>query len=489
MSDSNLPKKARKLSVSLLFSLTIHLGILFIISLLGSGEKTPEPPTIVVTQDWVPPEDEVKRPEPIIITKPLDPTPVDVTTEPVVAETNPVTPVDIDCPIDEPPVEDIGALMDLPPADTASELPVLAILNNGSPSSSGPGKPFGTRSGPKFNPNTVKNGIDQPVIDAVEAALKWLATHQEPDGSWDATKYEGQETGEKMAETAIALLAFLGAGQSEISGEYKTTVRAGVRYLNSIVDAHRQKNKGLNFGRTYGSSIILMALSEASIFGSSPLTKSNANAIAEALIKSHQGTQEGWLYNGAGDDFSVSGWVALALKSAKMADLPALKDKNFKATYLSYKDWVHKTMANPETGMARYRGDGDINKGSRNMSLVAMVVKHGMSYDMKDPFMQKAVQHGETWAKALLPEKPRDSYGIYYGTLAAYMCDDKFWELWNAKMKVCLVKSQRQGEVQQFGGSWDPTDSHTGKHGGRVMDTALFALCLEVYYRYDRNGA
>jgi len=48
-----------------------------------------------------------------------------------------------------------------------------------------------------------------------------------------------------------------------------------------------------------------------------------------------------------------------------------------------------------------------------------------------------------------------------------------------------LIKTQRDGPVQQLGGSWDPTKDSTGKYGGRVLTTALAALCLEVYYRYD----
>ena len=34
-------------------------------------------------------------------------------------------------------------------------------------------------------------------------------------------------------------------------------------------------------------------------------------------------------------------------------------------------------------------------------------------------------------------------------------------------------------------GSWDPID-RWGDDGGRVYSTAVLAMCLEVYYRYDK---
>jgi hypothetical protein len=52
-------------------------------------------------------------------------------------------------------------------------------------------------------------------------------------------------------------------------------------------------------------------------------------------------------------------------------------------------------------------------------------------------------------------------------------------------MKKSLVSTQRQGAPKDMGGSWDPTPGHFGEKGGRIFTTAVLALCLEVYYRYD----
>ena len=445
--------------------------------------KPPIEVTIITTPE-PPKEDEIR---PVIKDLDFPPTTLVDIKKDVVTPQDPTPLPTIENPIDIADVntnEKPDATFALPSVDSATATPVIAILNPSSSPSTGGGIPGRRTASTREKIRTTDT--DLPSIQSVEAALKWLALHQESDGSWDATKYEGTDNGERTAETAIALLAFLGYGQSEVSGQYKENVRKGIRYLNNVVDKRCKDKKELLFGRTYGSALVLMALSESTLFSANPLTKRNANALAEYLIQAHGGTDAGWHYKGPGDDFSVSGWVALALKSAYMAKLPSLKDKLYDNTVSNYKNWVHTNMANPLTGMARYNQKA--KQETRNMSLVAIVVKSFMHYDKKDPFMKKASEHGPVWTKELLGDTPKDSYGIYYGSLAAFMSNGPFWKVWNDSMKVCLVKSQCQGDPKALGGSWNPTPSHTGKMGGRVMDTALFVLSLEACYRFDRSS-
>lgn len=350
------------------------------------------------------------------------------------------------------------------------------------------------------------------VLDAVGLALRWLAAHQLPDGSWPLIKGEVSKKGEgnvkeakkpagkivkkaeseeeaqkKMSEgkssreirasiTGTALLAFLGAGHSETMGQYKGTVRKGINYLNQYL----LDNPGHLLGKTYGASIVLMALAEASIFSSSPLTTKNANVLAKKLRDVYDG--EGWGYKGGGDDFSVSGWVALGLKSGRQADLKALRNEEVEALFDKYGVWVNK-MTNPETGEGMYRPG---KKGSRAMSWVGMFQKQFLGFPKEDPFLLKA---GEVSVKDV-PKvfssigKGMDEYEIYYGTLAAFQQQGPFWKAWNPAMQNSLLSLQREGPVEKLGGSWDPSSKHVGKDGGRVMTTAIYTLCLEVYYRY-----
>jgi ATP-dependent helicase HrpB len=79
-----------------------------------------------------------------------------------------------------------------------------------------------------------------------------------------------------------------------------------------------------------------------------------------------------------------------------------------------------------------------------------------------------------------------DMYYWYYATLALHQVGGAPWKAWDAAMKPAIVATQRRdGDWCQYRGSWDPVDPW-GADGGRVYATATMAMCLEVYYRYDR---
>ena len=78
-------------------------------------------------------------------------------------------------------------------------------------------------------------------------------------------------------------------------------------------------------------------------------------------------------------------------------------------------------------------------------------------------------------------------YYWYYGTLCTFQQGGDIWKRWNTAMKTTLVDLQRKGGDDD--GSWDPENTPGGGNAwgamwGRVGQTALSALCLEVYYRY-----
>ena len=112
---------------------------------------------------------------------------------------------------------------------------------------------------------------------AVEAALKWLARNQEPDGRWSAAKHhagrggvvEGQQrhaTG-LQADTGVsglALLALLGSGHTHQRGSHQQTVQNGLEFL-----LRQQRSDGClagnstTFAQMYCHGIATLALCEA----------------------------------------------------------------------------------------------------------------------------------------------------------------------------------------------------------------------------------
>ena len=82
-----------------------------------------------------------------------------------------------------------------------------------------------------------------------------------------------------------------------------------------------------------------------------------------------------------------------------------------------------------------------------------------------------------------------DEYYWYYGTLSMYQYGGDEWNQWNEAMRDLLISEQSTNG--NFVGSWDPRGAW-GRYGGRIYQTALSTLCLEVYYRflplYQLNG-
>jgi hypothetical protein len=80
-----------------------------------------------------------------------------------------------------------------------------------------------------------------------------------------------------------------------------------------------------------------------------------------------------------------------------------------------------------------------------------------------------------------------DYYAWYYAALALFQFDGPdgpLWSKWNKGMLQSLVASQNPRTSGCKNGSWEPSD-RWGCEGGRVYATALNALTLEVYYRYE----
>jgi len=77
-------------------------------------------------------------------------------------------------------------------------------------------------------------------------------------------------------------------------------------------------------------------------------------------------------------------------------------------------------------------------------------------------------------------------YYWYYATLAMFQVGGEAWSKWEGALKSQVVDKQRHDtDFCMYKGSWDNIDPW-GPDGGRVYSTAACALCLEVWYRYDK---
>jgi hypothetical protein len=188
-------------------------------------------------------------------------------------------------------------------------------------------------------------------------------------------------------------------------------------------------------------------------------------------------------------DPSITGWMLMAVKSARLAGL-----RTDAAAFQGGVKLLDSATATKgrDAGKTTYRHNGG-NKGRwQSMTGVSLFCRLLMGYDRGDPALVRQADLLATeppdWKRMAGGDQGHSMYYWYYGTLAMFQMGGRHWGGWNARMKSALVPNQRQGgpldgSVRDVDGSWDPV-SYWGLRGGRVYTTALNALTLEVYYRY-----
>ena len=385
----------------------------------------------------------------------------------------------------------------------------------------GRGGAFGDRGGHRNLTTGSKGG--KRTEDALEDALRWLAAHQSPDGGWEcegwrkwcdlkpATQGEGLTGAGKanydVGVTGLSLLAFLGAGYTNRSdGLFGRVVGQGLKYLRNAQDAEGCFGNRATGHYVYNHAVASLAMVEAYGMTGSSIYKSPTQKALD-FIAITRNPYFAWRYGvKPGDnDTSVTGWMMMALKSAKLINAADMKlGKSPSLTYDEeafdgIKSWIEK-MTDPDTGRVGYqqRGTGPARPEalsdrfpadkSESMTAVGMLARIFMG---ENPKSSDVIKKGADICARLLPvwnaqDGSIDMYYWYYATLAMYQVGGEPWKKWEGAIKTGIVDQQRRdGDFCLYKGSWDPLDAW-GDDGGRVYSTSCLALCLEVWSRYPR---
>ncbi len=345
-------------------------------------------------------------------------------------------------------------------------------------------------------------GIEQALKDG----LDWLAAHQSPDGYWDTDGFSaycgkigsttcggpGNPTHD-VGMTGLALLAFLGEGSTTNQGTYRDTVKKGIEWLMKQQD----RDSGLIGERSshdfiYDHAIASLALCETYVFAKNPLYKRAAQGAID-YIHTARNPYSAWRYDVppvGENDTSVTGWMVLALTSAKEAGLTV--DPAALEGALLWLDEVTDTA----TGRVGYDGLGVLSSRTKAnehfppekgeaMTAVGLLCRFFLHQDPSQVDVMN--KHADVLARKLPEWDPEgfgtDMYYWYYGSYAMFQMGGERWKKWRTAMEKAVVDSQRHEGDEK--GSWDPIGPW-GYAGGRVYSTALMVLCLEVYFRYGR---
>ncbi len=163
---------------------------------------------------------------------------------------------------------------------------------------------------------------------AVELGLEWLQVHQDPDGRWDSADFmahdlRGEATDgpgsqvHSVGVTGLALLAFLGDGNTMRSGPYQDVVNKAVQWLREQQGDNGLYGTNASHDFIYDHTLATLAMIEAFGLSDSGLLRRYAqNGIN--YLESHRNPYSVWRYQprDGDNDTSVTAWAVKAYKSA-----------------------------------------------------------------------------------------------------------------------------------------------------------------------------
>ena len=318
---------------------------------------------------------------------------------------------------------------------------------------------------------------------AVALGLKWVASIQQKDGSWtfkeiggapDAGDFEN----DRMAATGCALLAFLGGGHThEKDGPYKEAVGKGLDYLLKNVEitpaggnfSGGVKNTGGHDYSLYAQGLVAISLAEAHGMTKDRRLRRAAESAITFIINAQDPKGGGWRYvpQQAGDTSAV-GWQMMALKGGQAAKLRIPPN-----VFLGVSAFLDSTAG---AGGATYGYTNPTDRGPADAcTAIGLLCRMYLGWKRDNPGLKKGVE-------ILSNAGPDDDmYRNYYATQVLHHWGGDEWTKWNTKMRERLITRQVK-EGQPGAGSWKPGKQHG--NAGRLLETCLSIMTLEVYYRH-----
>jgi len=385
----------------------------------------------------------------------------------------------------EIPIETAALAMQM--SELASEITPqvpfkLESLSKGSMST------VGSRSGDMKSELLRTYGGNASSEAAVTDALKWFARHQLPNGAWTFHHNlvcnngcgnpgeVGRHRDALNAATALALLPFLGAGQTHREGQFKQVVYRGLRFLAR--NGNPGKVRGISAidyqgeGDMYSHGLAAIALCEAYAMTKDPELAGPAQGALN-FIQLAQCRDGGWRYRPAdprGGDTSVYGWQLMALKSGHMGHLEVspvvIRDANMFLNRMQTK------------GGAGYRYASTSGSDKISTTSIGLLCRMYLGWDKTNPAL---IEGAAALSKRGVSKS--DLYYNYYAAQVLRQLGGPDWDKFNQELRDWLVDTQvKSGEGK---GSWFHGDNgHVPSKAGRLGVTSFATMILEVYYRH-----
>ncbi len=342
---------------------------------------------------------------------------------------------------------------------------------------------FACRKAPLKTELLKKLGGSDASEAAVAAALQWIADHQLPDGGWcfdhrpgpivngrpRISDHPGTYAQARNGATAMAVLPFLGAGHTHKEGKYGDVVKGAIDYLVG----HMKPDGSMleSQGTMYAHGLASIALCEAFAMTGDTQLKAAAQDSLKFVAKAQDPVGGGWRYSPRQPgDTSVFGWQMMAIKTGDAAQVRA------NPVTMRLADKFLDTVQANRGSFYGYTSPGQ----GPSTTAIGLLCRMYMGWKKDNEALRRGVQ----WLSNQGPSvgNGANMYYNYYGSQVCRQYGDKVWDKWNSKMRDFLVASQsKQGPSQ---GSWFFAGGHGAEAGGRLYNTSLATMILEVYYRH-----
>ena len=313
---------------------------------------------------------------------------------------------------------------------------------------------------------TESDDVDQ----AIERGLSYLATVQKPDGSFP------ENHGTTGSISALAGMAFLAKGYTPESEQYGENINRCIDYILSIVDPTNgyfgvtKPNSGM-----YVHAICTLFLTEVSGMVDperqarmDPIIQKAVKLIVDAQnIRKSERDKGGWRYTpkSSDSDMSCSGWVIMALRSARLNGARIPNDTMSRAL-----DYVKRSNYSAD-GSFTYQGG---NSGSGDTLTGAGILYLELCGRHNDPMALRAARF-LTDRRRYTELRPNGNgnrvYGLYYASQGLFQIGGTGWEDFQHWMYSTWIPAQSAI------GSW------SAEENSRPYATAMVVLAFTPPYR------
>jgi hypothetical protein len=357
-------------------------------------------------------------------------------------------------------------------------LPAAAAMDLALPQETAPPEEQFAQRDPEVRMDMVERlGGSKETEEAVARSLAWLAAHQSPDGRWSSGGFDdgcgecGGRTGivSDRAVTGLAVLCFLASDHTHAKdGPYREHMSRAIDWL---LDGQSADGDLRGDETMYSHGIAAIALAEAYAMTRDRRLDGPVSSAVAFIAGARNRLDGGWRYEpGEAGDTSMLGWQAMALTSARRAGVQVPQEALDAAGR-----WLDSVSIDTPGLYAYQPGMPPTHSMTAEGMYVRQLLGHGRDEPMMLASVERVMRNQPRWN-----ERP-STYAWYYATLALFQHGGPEWDQWNGAITRELLANQRKNGPAA--GSWDPVD-RWAKIGGRVYQTAICTLTLEVYYRY-----